>query len=51
MSNKHDVGASVMLSQRMHHELVNMSLQEALAVTRACGQYLNLTAIAELHHK
>lgn len=51
LAKKHDVGASVMLSQRMHHELVNMSLQESLAVARACGHHLNLTGIAEMHHK
>jgi phosphoenolpyruvate carboxylase len=40
-----------MLSQRMGDELMNMSLEEAMPLTRALGHYLNLTSIAELHHR
>jgi len=43
--------ASKMLSQRMADELMNMSLEEAMPLTRALGHYLNLTSIAELHHR
>ncbi|KAI8477117.1 MAG: phosphoenolpyruvate carboxylase-domain-containing protein [Monoraphidium minutum] len=44
-------GASRMLSQRMADELMNMGLDEAMPLTRALGHYLNLTGIAELHHR
>jgi hypothetical protein len=44
-------GASRLLSQRLVDELVNMSIEEALPLARAFGHYLNLTSIAELHHK
>jgi hypothetical protein len=44
-------GASRMLSQRMADELMNMSLDEAMPLTRALGHYLGLTSIAELHHR
>lgn len=40
-----------MLSQRMADELMNMSLDEAIPLARALGHYLNLTSIAELHHR
>jgi phosphoenolpyruvate carboxylase len=40
-----------MLSQRMADELMNMSLDEAMPLARALGHYLNLTSIAELHHR
>jgi phosphoenolpyruvate carboxylase len=40
-----------MLSQRMADELMNMSLDEAMPLTRALGHYLGLTSIAELHHR
>ncbi len=39
--------ASAMLSQRLAEELMAMPIDEALPLTRACGHYLNLTAIAE----
>lgn len=48
---KHDPTASRLLSQRMADELMNMSLEEAMPLTRALGHYLNLTGIAELHHR
>eukprot|EP00879_Flechtneria_rotunda_P031584 GHRR01034517.1.p1 GENE.GHRR01034517.1~~GHRR01034517.1.p1 ORF type:complete len:310 (+),score=62.63 GHRR01034517.1:705-1634(+) len=51
LASKHDPGASRMLSQRMADELMNMSLDEAMPLTRALGHYLNLTSIAELHHR
>jgi hypothetical protein len=35
----------------MADELMNMSLEEAMPLTRALGHYLNLTSIAELHHR
>jgi hypothetical protein len=44
-------GASRLLSQRMAEELMNMPLEEAMPLTRALGHYLNLTSIAELHHR
>lgn len=44
-------GASRMLSQRMADELMNMGLDEAMPLARALGHYLNLTSIAELHHR
>lgn len=44
-------GASRLLSQRMADELMNMSLDEAMPLARALGHYLNLTSIAELHHR
>lgn len=40
-----------MLSQRMADELMNMSIDEAMPLTRALGHYLGLTSIAELHHR
>ncbi|KAF8073001.1 Ppc2 [Scenedesmus sp. PABB004] len=51
LANKNDAGASRMLSQRMADELMNMSLDEAMPLTRALGHYLSLTSIAELHHR
>jgi phosphoenolpyruvate carboxylase len=44
-------GASRLLSQRMADELMNMPLDEAMPLARALGHYLNLTSIAELHHR
>jgi hypothetical protein len=35
----------------MADELMNMPLEEATPLTRALGHYLNLTSIAELHHR
>lgn len=35
----------------MAHELMNMTLDEAIPLTRALGHYLSLTGIAELHHR
>jgi hypothetical protein len=35
----------------MADELMNMSLDEAIPLARALGHYLNLTSIAELHHR
>ena len=35
----------------MADELMSMSLDEAMPLTRALGTYLNLTSIAELHHR
>jgi phosphoenolpyruvate carboxylase len=35
----------------MADELMNMSLDEAMPLARALGHYLNLTSIAELHHR
>lgn len=42
--------ASNYVSQRMANELMGLHIDEALPLTRACGHYLNLTSIAELHH-
>lgn len=39
-----------MISSRMANELMQLDIDEALPLTRACGHYLNLTSIAELHH-
>ncbi len=39
-----------MISQRLAGELMNLEMDEAMPLTRACGHYLNLSAIAELHH-
>mmetsp|Transcript_31601 Transcript_31601/g.100786 ORF Transcript_31601/g.100786 Transcript_31601/m.100786 type:complete len:110 (-) Transcript_31601:524-853(-) len=47
-------GASDVTEHLMHaleEELRNMPLEEAVPLIRACGQYLNLTAIAETHHR
>ena len=35
----------------MAAELMGMPLEDALPITRACGHYLNLTGIAEIHHR
>jgi hypothetical protein len=35
----------------MADELMNMSLEEAMPLSRALGHYLGLTSIAELHHR
>lgn len=35
----------------MGDKLMNMTLEEALPITRAFGHYLNLTGIAETHHR
>lgn len=35
----------------MADELMNMTLDEAMPLTRALGHYLGLTSIAELHHR
>jgi hypothetical protein len=35
----------------MADELMNMGLDEAMPLARALGHYLNLTSIAELHHR
>lgn len=40
-----------MVSKRMAEDLMSMTLDEALPLTRALGHYLGLTSIAELHHK
>jgi hypothetical protein len=29
---------------------MNLGMEEAVPLTRACGHYLNLSGIAELHH-
>jgi hypothetical protein len=43
--------AAEILEKRMAAELMAMPLQDALPITRACGHYLNLTGIAEIHHR
>jgi hypothetical protein len=35
----------------MAEELMSMPIDEALPLTRACSHYLNLTSIAETHHR
>ncbi|PNW85106.1 hypothetical protein CHLRE_03g171950v5 [Chlamydomonas reinhardtii] len=50
LSIKGDAGASDMLSHRLAEELMNLDMDEAVPLTRACGHYLNLSGIAELHH-
>jgi hypothetical protein len=35
----------------MAEELTQLSLDEALPLSRALGTYLSLTSIAELHHR
>ena len=39
------------LAQKMAEELMSMPIDEALPLTRACSHYLNLTSIAETHHR
>ena len=43
--------AAEILEKRMAAELMGMPLEDALPITRACGHYLNLTGIAEIHHR
>jgi len=51
LGTKQDAVSSRLLSQRMADELMNMSLEEAMPLSRALGHYLGLTSIAELHHR
>ncbi|EFJ52200.1 hypothetical protein VOLCADRAFT_56464 [Volvox carteri f. nagariensis] len=50
LSLKGDAVASSMISQRLADELMTLEMEEAVPLTRACGHYLNLSGIAELHH-
>ena len=43
--------ASASLSENLAKELMELNIDEAIPLTRACGHYLNLTAIAELQHR
>lgn len=43
--------AAEYLEKKMGDKLMNMPLEEALPITRAFGHYLNLTGIAETHHR
>ncbi|GIL43148.1 hypothetical protein Vafri_973 [Volvox africanus] len=47
---KGDKVASDMISKRLADELMMLEMEEAVPLTRACGHYLNLSGIAELHH-
>jgi len=44
------VGAN-QIQDRMREEIMAMPLEEALPIVRAFGHYLNLSSIAELHHR
>ena len=39
------------LARKMADELMAMPVEEAMPIVRACGHYLNLTSIAETHHR
>ena len=39
------------LRDRLLHELTTLELEDAITVTRSCGHYLNLSSIAETHHR
>ena len=43
--------ASKILEQKLVDDLMGMELEEAISLARACGHYLNLTSIAETHHR
>lgn len=43
--------ASAFLAHKMSEELSGMPIDEALPITRGFGHYLNLTQIAETHHR
>lgn len=43
--------AAKFLAQKMADELKAMPIDEAMPICRACGHYLNLTSIAETHHR
>ena len=43
--------AAKFLAQKMADELTAMPIDEAMPICRACGHYLNLTSIAETHHR
>ena len=43
--------AAAFLARKMSEELMNMPIDEALPITRGFGHYLNLTQIAETHHR
>ena len=43
--------AAKFLAQKMADELTAMPIAEAMPICRACGHYLNLTSIAETHHR
>ena len=43
--------AAKFLAKKMADELTGMPIEEAMPICRACGHYLNLTSIAETHHR
>ena len=50
----HNAGATDsadILKEQLHFILKDLPLEEAVPVARACGHYLNLTMIAETHHR
>ena len=42
--------ASKLLAEKLVSDLRSMAQHEAISLARACGHYLNLTNIAEIHH-
>ena len=42
---------SEMLKQKLVEELMSLNVEDAITVSRSCGQYLNLSSIAETHHR
>lgn len=39
------------LRERLLEELTTLELEDAITVSRSCGHYLNLSSIAETHHR
>jgi phosphoenolpyruvate carboxylase len=44
-------GASDILSDMLQSDLKELPAEAALPLARACAHYLNLTSIAEVHHR
>ena len=42
---------SAMLRERLLQDLMSLSVEDAITVSRSCGHYLNLSSIAETHHR
>ncbi|GMH36089.1 hypothetical protein BSKO_03957 [Bryopsis sp. KO-2023] len=51
LARKSDMEASEALSRKLVADLSKMPVTKALPLARSCGHYLNLTGIAELHHR
>ena len=43
--------AAEWLTKQLEQEISNMTLEEAVPLARAFSHYLNLTGIAETHHR